>query len=46
MLSNKWAFSLTSLIVMLSLCLVASPALKLEEGQTLNFRTFQKGFEA
>ena len=27
MLSNKWTFSLTSLIVILSLCLVASPAL-------------------
>ena len=27
MLSNKWTFSLTSLVLMLSLCLVASPAL-------------------
>ena len=27
MLSNKWTFSLTSLVVMLSLCFVASSAL-------------------
>ena len=27
MLSNKWTFSLTSLVVMLALALVASPAM-------------------